>query len=125
MLFKSILYVCLSLGKTDTHTHTHTLSFQQLMAKLGTCRKAKAKVPVIIGSLPLQTTYSSFLPPNGGTTVATSTSHPFAPPPHSPSTSSHPASAPSMEPYSGPPPPYNASFLPPQYCDVREYCGVL
>lgn len=99
-----------------------------LLAKFGTCRTMKAKVPVILGSLPLQNTYSSFLiQPSaaefGGTTMTIPTNHiPNHSPQHSPVVPphSHLPSAPSLtaSPYSGDPPPYTESFLPEEFRDV-------
>lgn len=110
---------------------------------MGICRKARVKVPVIIGTLPLQTTYSNFVPQSipaqfGGTTVTINNPSPrsrsvyphrpstpsYQPstPSHSPSASSHSPTAPPQQPYSSDPPPYSASFLPDEYRDVRKCC---
>ncbi|XP_045104848.1 arrestin domain-containing protein 3-like isoform X2 [Portunus trituberculatus] len=100
-----------------------------LLAKFGTCKTVKAKVPVIVGSLPLQNTYSSFLvQPSaaeiGGTTMTVPINHsPRHSPRHSPAvpSHSHPPSAPSptAPPYSGDPPPYTENFLPEEFREVR------
>ncbi|XP_050698169.1 arrestin domain-containing protein 3-like [Eriocheir sinensis] len=114
-----------------------------LVAKLGTCRKAKVLAPVIIGTLPLRGTYSTFRTSGptevGGTALATSIRrspsphHPSALspiPPHGPFAPSAPfhqppqaiPSAPPPVPqhglYTDPPPPYTASLLPDEYADV-------
>lgn len=94
-----------------------------LKAKLGLGRNATAEAPIVIGSLPLQATYSTFLPHpvpalSGGDTTTSTTTFSSADYPHSSFSFSHPPSAPYQEPYSSDPPPYSPSFLPEEYSDV-------
>ncbi|KAG0724716.1 Arrestin domain-containing protein 3 [Chionoecetes opilio] len=95
-----------------------------LMAKLGTCMKAKITAPIIIGSVPLRNTYSTFLPHPvraGGTTLAPAIPSPASGrvSPYRPSAPAHPVPpVPAHAPYSLPPPSYNETFLPEEYSEV-------
>lgn len=97
-----------------------------LKAKVGPGWYVETRAPVIIGSLPLRTTYSTFLPHrnpalSGGATATTTTTSPW-PAAANPHSSSFPppssAAAQDQDPDSSDPPPYSPSFLPDEYRDV-------
>ncbi|XP_071544112.1 arrestin domain-containing protein 3-like [Panulirus ornatus] len=108
--------------------------FLMFIAKLGACKSAKLKAPIVIGSVPLQNTYSmpvqlEALPEIGGTSLATSALQ-------QPSLSPYQPTAPTItDPYSATtlpnhgeleedygfndaPPPYTGTFMPDGYRDI-------
>lgn len=105
--------------------------FLQMKAKLSFSREVREEVPVIIGSLPLKTTYSTFhphpVPALFGGAAAASTANPSdADYSHSSFGFSHPSTATAQDPYSADPPPDNPSGLPQEFCGVPSpsyaYC---